>query len=102
MRTEVVIFDDASPVCVYHAWALLIRTNPVHPVICIGKAATGPAQYGYLYFAQSIDYIVPQSVGIRYGRFFSNPYASVDSSPEMLRKMPVNVFVNSPNLSACI
>ena len=50
MCSETVVLNYTTPVCVDHLFSLLFRTDSIHPVILICKAAARPAEHRYLHF----------------------------------------------------
>ncbi len=91
VSAETVVFNSATPVVVDHAGALLAGANAVGPMILIGKAASGPAQYRHLELAQSLKHVVAVAFGVWYGRILANPQASVDTCAEVLGKLAVDL-----------
>ena len=100
MCTETVVFNCTSPVIVYHFGAVLFRTDTVHPVIFIGKAATRPTKYGNLKFFQCIEYVGTITFDIGNIRIFSYPKSTIDTGAQMFGKLAVDFFGN--NLCALV
>ena len=70
------------------------RTDPVPPVIFVGKAAAGPAHVRHLNRFQRGDHVVANAASIRNAGIRADPNAVVNSMSEMLRELPENVAVN--------
>ncbi len=64
MCAKGVVLNGASPVVVLHFGSLLGRADTVHPVIFVGKAATGPAQHGYLQGFERLKNIIAIALGV--------------------------------------
>lgn len=94
MGAETVIFHGASPVVVHHFGAVLLRSDTVHPMVFIGKTASGPAQYGHFQFFQGVEHIGAIALYVGDLRIFSYPESAVDAGSEVLSKLSINLFGN--------
>ena len=94
MGAERVIFHRASPRAIDFLRTLAAGTDTVLPMIVVGKATTGPAQYGDMEFFQGTDNIVAVTVGVRDRGAFAYPKATVDAGAEVFSKLSVDVTVD--------
>ena len=64
MCTERVILDGSSPVVVAQRRTLVLRTDTVHPVIVVGKAAARPSQHRHLQRLECFKHILSVAVNV--------------------------------------
>jgi hypothetical protein len=61
--------------------------DAVAPVIVVGEAASGPAEYGDAKFAKIVDCGFAVAIDVRDGRIFSDPEAAVNAGAEVLGEL---------------
>ena len=94
MRTETVVFDRTSPVIVHHLGTVFLWTDPVHPVVFIGKATSRPAEVGDFQLFQGVQHVVSVAPGIGNFGFWADPKPSIDTGSEMFGELAVDVFAD--------
>ena len=72
----VVAFDYIAPMGVDAAWAILLRTDTIAPMVIASQTATRPAQIGNVDAAQRLDYIVTNATCVGDRGVFAHPNAS--------------------------
>jgi hypothetical protein len=77
-----------------HARAFTARTDPVAPMIFVGKAPPGPAQIGDVGGAQSLHHIVTDTPCVWGSGFLAHPEPAIDATAQMFRKMAIDVPAN--------
>src|ERR1700674_3547986 len=73
---------------------LRTRTNAVHPVVRVRKAAARPSNHRNLNFAEHFNQFQTNSETIWDLRVFSDPDAVVDHSADVLCKLPEKIGRN--------
>src|SRR5690606_19314605 len=82
------------PPGVYDTGTLVLRTDSVFPVICIGKASTWPAEVGNLKLPEGFNHILANTIDMgNFGVRFSNVEPAVDTSSKVFGKVTINMFV---------
>jgi|GEM_PF-4524758 len=94
MGTEGIILHYATPVCVDHTLTLFLRAYAVLPVILISKAAAWPANDGHPDIAESLEYILSDSIFIGNLRVFSYIDAAIYAAAQVFRKMAIYFAVD--------
>src|ERR1017187_2070870 len=94
MCAEMVILHHAAPVRVDHLRPFLAWADAVFPMIFISETTTRPAQDGKVQLFQCRDHIIADPASIWDGRIFTNPNSLVDTSPEMLGELAVDVAID--------
>ena len=74
--------------------ALLPWTDPVHPVVLVGKATAGPAQDGRIKTLQRLDHVVADAAGVGDRRVLADPKPFVDAAAQVLGEVTVDVLVD--------
>ena len=89
MGAKMIVLRYPAPVHVDHAGALFLGPNTILPVIFVGKATAGPADYRRLDFSQRLHQVAadPPQVGNR--RLWAYIEAVIDAAPQVLGKMPL-------------
>src|SRR5690606_4912728 len=73
---------------------LITRPDTVLPVVLVRKAAARPAHDGHLEFLQGLDDVVAIAARVRNRRVLSYPDALVDTAPEVLGELPIEIARN--------
>src|SRR5687767_11349339 len=95
MGTETIIFSNISPPPVNNCGTFVFRTDPVFPMIRVGKTSSRPTEVGNVQVFQGDNNIVADSGSVRHFCIaFSNIKSAIDTSSEMLGKMTVDVFTD--------
>ena len=94
VRAEGVVFDGASPIVVAQGRSLVTRTDAVHPVIVVGKAAARPSQHGHVEVFHGLKHIVAITLGVGDGGVFAHPQTAVDAGSEVFGKLSVDFLVD--------
>ena len=94
MGTEAVVLHDTAPVRVDHLLAVLLRANPVLPVVLIRKASARPAKNRNADLLQRFHHIASHPIYIRNLRVLTDIQTFVDASPQMLGEMPIDLLMN--------
>ena len=102
MCAERVVFDNAAPVCVYHALAVFFWPDAVLPVVFVCKAAARPAQVRNVNVLECLYYGLVVSVYVWNLRVFAYTEAAVDTAAQMLGKMPVYVGADGLLFVLCV
>ena len=93
VRTEGVVLNGSAPVVVLHLGSLAARTYAVHPVILVGKAATGPSEHRHMQVLECAEHILAVAVDVGNRRVFAHPQTAVDARTEMFGKLSVDFLV---------
>ncbi len=94
MGSEVVVFDDATPVGIDEFGAELAGADTIFPVVFIGEAAAWPAKNGDIELAEGLHDVLPDAARIGDGGVFADPDAFVDAPPEVFGEVAVDIGVN--------
>ena len=92
--TERVVLDGAAPVVVTQRGTILLGTDTIHPVVVVGKAAAGPAEYGNLQGFQGLEHILTVAVDVRDLGVFAHPETAVDTAAQVLGELSVDLAIN--------
>ena len=94
MCPEAVVLHYAAPVGIYHAFSRLFRADAVLPVILVRKAAARPAQHRDLYLLKRLHHVRAHTVLIRDPGILPDIKPFVNTSAQMLGKMPVDLRID--------
>src|SRR5436190_10040686 len=95
MRAKAIVFSYTTPPGINECRSLVLRADAVFPMIGICKAAAGPSQVRNFEFLQRFDDVIPDSVCIRNLLIsLAHIETTIDTLPEVFRKMPVNVAID--------
>ena len=95
MGSEAVVLQDSSPVGIDDLFTGFQRSDPIHPMILIGKAAARPADHRNLDFTKRIRNIRANPVFIRNSGLRTDKQSFINSSSQMLRKLTVDFLPDS-------
>ncbi len=94
LSTEGVALRDFAPVDIHAPRTIRARPNAVLPMIVVGEAAAGPADHCWLHLPQRRHDVIADPAGVRDRRVFPNPDTVVDTAPQVLCEVPVDVRVD--------
>ena len=91
MRTKAVVLRRTAPVGIDHLLPLILRPDPVLPVIFVREASPRPAQHRNIDLLQRFDHITSHALHVRNVRLFPHIQAFINAPPQVLAEMSVNL-----------
>ena len=96
MGAEAIVFAVVAPPQVFNRLSFAFGAYALLPVVGICKTPSRPAQVGDVQVAKRLDDIVANPIGIRdFCMVFPHVEPIVDTAPEVLCKMPVNMLADA-------
>src|SRR5262249_54451023 len=98
MGAKTIVFNIAAPVDVDALGALPNRSNPIAPVVIVGKTSAWPSQHRNAKFAKVFNSLFAIAIDVRNRRGLADPEASVNTRAQMLGKMSVKLRAHQSDL----